>query len=161
MELFGELKLLDNLKQYVIVKKRIEQYTGISKKSFETTTENKITIRNMILERGIVKLFELARGLVKAKLNPKREIYDVDDCEKAVSLFRNLIPANEVLLNRETSRPIDPISILNAAWIVRINFIDDLYAILPKNEKAAVRNILDELTLKALDLQEFHTRMGS
>jgi hypothetical protein len=161
MELFGELKLLDNLKQHAIVKKKIEHYTEISQKSFETTTENKVTITNIILERGIVKLFELARGLVKAKINPKREIYDVEDCEKAISLFRNLIPANEVLLNRETSRPIDPISILNAAWIVRINFIDDLYAMLPKNGKVAVRNILDELTLKALDLQEFHTRMGS
>lgn len=159
MELYIELDLNKELDKYPQVKRRIEYYNEIAKKSFETPTENRQTIRNIILERGTVSLFKLARETVERKLNPSREIYDIEDCEAAVLLFRNLIPGNELLLEDKTTRPINPISIINAAWIVRINFIDELYKLLQKNDHPSVRAILDQLTLKALELQEFHRRM--
>jgi hypothetical protein len=159
MELYTDLSLNEDLDKYPQVKKRIEYYSEIAKKSFETTTEYGQTIRNIILERGTVSLFKLARQAVEQKLKPSKEIYSKEDCDAAVFLFRNLIPGNELLLEGKKTRPINPISIINAAWIVRINFIDDLYKLLPKNDHSSIRGILDQLALKALELQEFHSRM--
>ena len=159
MELYTDLGLNKELDKYSHVKKRIEYYNEIAKKSFETASENRQTIRNIILERGTISLFKLAREAVEKKLNLSKEIYNIEDCEAAVFLFRNLLPGNELLLKDKKTRPINPISIINASWIVRINYIDDLYKLLPKNDPPSVRRILDQLTLKALELQEFHRRM--
>jgi predicted Zn-dependent protease with MMP-like domain len=160
MLLFNELKLGANFEEYVEVKKRLTYYQEVSKRTFEAAVTSKPnSIKNLILERGIVSVFDLARKGVQQKLKPKLPIYDVEECKQAVYLFRNLIPGNEIRISKDKSKPINPISILNASWIVRINYIEDLYTLLPKNEKYNVRNTLDGLTLKALELQEFHSRM--
>jgi hypothetical protein len=78
---------------------------------------------------------------------------------QAVASFRNLMTGNEILNRNYSSRPIDAVTILNAAWIVRMNFIDELYGLLSKTERTEVRNILDNLALKSLELQEFHSKM--
>jgi hypothetical protein len=114
----------------------------------------------MILEREIMSLFELAKSRIKSKIKLPKKAYKISDVRHSVFALRNLIPGNEILDKKsQTSRPIDAVSILNAAWIVRIEYIDELYTLLPKIEKPVVRNILDELTLKSLDLQEFHSKM--
>jgi hypothetical protein len=159
MKLFDELGFYEDLKIYPEVAKRIDFYKDISMKTFETKNETMSDIKNMILERGINALFEPAKDLVASRIDLSKKICNFEDVKYAVLAFKNLIPGNEILNDNETSKPIDAISILNAAWIVRIDFINDLYNMLPKTEPSVVRNILDELTLKSLDLQEFHKKM--
>lgn len=160
MEIFDQLTFFNDLRSYPKIKERIGYYKKISEQTFESKDENALNLRNMILERGITKLFEPAKSLIESHLKTPKRPYKKNHVKHAVSAFINLIPANEVLnFKKRTSKPIDAISILNAAWIVRINFIDDLYSSLPNVEKAVVRNILDNLTLKSLDLQEFHRKM--
>jgi len=159
VKLFDELGFYKDLEVYADVIKRIDFYKEISKKTFESENETMQDIKNTILERCINALFDLAKSLVLQQVNLLKRHFDFEDINKAVIAFRNLIPGNEILNKNAVSKPIDAISILNAAWIVRINFIDELYSMLSKTEKSTVRNIIDELTLKALDLQEFHRRM--
>jgi hypothetical protein len=159
VKLFDELGFYKDLEVYADVIKRIDFYKEISKKTFESENETMQDIKNIILERCINALFDLAKSLVLQQVNLLKRHFDFEDINKAVIAFRNLIPGNEILNKNAVSKPIDAISILNAAWIVRINFIDELYSMLSKTEKSTVRNIIDELTLKALDLQEFHRRM--
>ncbi|MGB9622367.1 MAG: hypothetical protein ACPL07_00850 [Candidatus Bathyarchaeia archaeon] len=159
VKLFDELGLYKDLEGYADVIKRIHFYKEISKKTFESQNEAMQDIKNIILERCINALFDLAKALVLQQVNILKRHFNFEDIHKSVIAFRNLIPGNEILNKNAISKPIDAISILNAAWIVRINYIDELYSMLSKTEKSTVRNIIDELTLKALDLQEFHRRM--
>ena len=159
VELFDELGFYKDLGVYGDVIKRIGFYKEISKKTFESENKTMQDIKNIILERCINALFDSAKALVLQRVNLLKRHFDFEDINKAVIAFRNLIPGNEVVNKNAVSKPIDAISILNAAWIVRINFINELYSMLSKTEKSTVRNIIDELTLKALDLQEFHRRM--
>jgi hypothetical protein len=159
MTLFDELGFSKGLEEYEEVIKRIDYYRTISKKTFDTKDESITGIKNMILERGIVGLFEPARRLVKTRIDLPEGICNFEDSKYAVSAFRNLITGNEILDKNGTSRPIDAVTILNSAWIVRINFINELYSALPNVDKPEVRNILDGLALKSLELQEFHSKM--
>jgi hypothetical protein len=159
MALFDELGFSKGLEEYGEVIKRIDYYRTISKKTFDTKDESISGIKNMILERGIVGLFEPARSLVKTRIDLPKGICNFEDSKYAVSAFRNLITGNEILDKNGTSRPIDAVTILNSAWIVRINFINELYSALPNVDKPEVRNILDGLALKSLELQEFHSKM--
>lgn len=159
VKLFDEFGFYKDLEAYADVVKRIDFYKEISKRTFESENETMQDIKNIILERCINALFDLVKPLVLQRVNLQKRNYNFEDINKAVIAFRNLIPGNEILNKNAVSKPIDAISILNAAWIVRINFIEELYSMLPKTEKSIVRNIIDELTLKALDLQEFHRRM--
>jgi hypothetical protein len=160
MTLFDELGFSKSLEIYEEVTKRIECYRIISGKTFESKDESISSIKNMILERGITGLFEPARNLVKAKIELPKIICNFEDAKHAVTSLRNLMTGNEILDKNGTSRPIDAVTILNSAWIVRINFIDELYKMLPQMDESKVRNILDELALKSLELQEFHSKMG-
>ena len=145
---------------YPEVIKRITYYKTISTQTFESKVETVPSIKNLILERCIIGLFDYAEKGVKAKLEFPKVIFDFEDAKHAVEAFRNLVTGNEILDNKGGSRPIDSVTILNAAWIVRINFIDELYNMLPKMDKTEVRNALDELALKSLELQEFQSKMG-
>jgi len=156
---FDELGFTNKLQEYEQVTKRLEFYRGISKNTFESQDKTMSNIENMILERGITNLFGPAKEIIDSRLKPLQTTCDFADIKHAILAFRNLIPGNEVLNKDETSRPIDAVSILNAAWIVRINFMDELYNMLAKTDKSEVRNILNELTLKSLDLQAFHSKM--
>ena len=159
MSCFDELRLSQDLKDYEHVMQRLQFYREISTGTFESEDLTMSNITNMILERGIINLFEPAKTIINSRLKPLKKICDFADIKHAVRAFRNLIPGNEVLNKDLTSRTIGAVSILNAAWIVRINFIDELYNMLAKTERARVRSILNELTLKSLDLQSFHDKM--
>jgi hypothetical protein len=163
MNLFDEKGFSEHLKNHKDVIAKLESYKKISEMTFEPNISNLEDVRNIILERGIVQLFKPARDRIDSKIDfAKQFAWNLDDLDDAVFAFRNLITGNEVLvLKDQTSRPINAITILNAAWIVRINYIDELYKMLSKTERTQVRDILDELTLKSLDLQEFHSRMVS
>lgn len=160
MTLFDELGFSKGLEEYSEVVNRIDYYRTISKNTFDTKDESISSIKNMILERGIVGLFEQVRSLVKARINFPKEICNFEDSKYAVSAFRNLMTGNEILNENGTSRPINAITILNSAWIVRINFINELYSALPNIDKSEVRSILDKLALKSLELQEFQSKMA-
>lgn len=159
MRIFDDIGFSKDLKEYDEAMKRLDFYRKISKKTFESENKTMANIKNMILERGIIGLFVPVKALLDKRLKLSKRICSLKDMKHAVKAFRNLIPGNEVLSKKGTSRPIDAVTILNASWIVRINFVDELYIMLPKTEKSAVRNTLDELTLKSLDLQAFHKRM--
>ena len=160
MSLMDELGFEKGLADYPGVIERTKFYKAISNKTFQSHEDTLTIIKNMILEKSIIGLFEEAKNGVKTKLKlPAETICDFTDIKEAVSSFRNLITGNEIL-DGDNSRPIDPVNILNAAWIVRINFMEELYNLLSKTERTEVRNILDDLTLKSLELQEFHSKMG-
>lgn len=163
MGLFDEKGFSELLKNHKEVMTKLESYKKISEMTFEPSISNQEDVRNVILERGIIQLFKSARDLIASKIDfTKQLVCDLNDLDNAVFAFRNLITGNEVLVIKDqTSRPINAVTILNAAWIVRINYMDELYKMLSKTEKPQVRDILDELTLKSLDLQEFHSRMVS
>ncbi|MGD6807753.1 MAG: hypothetical protein ACQCN4_12445 [Candidatus Bathyarchaeia archaeon] len=158
MTLFDELGFDKGLSKYPEVIERTQYYRTVSQKSFESTEESVTVIKNMILERCITGLFNDAKMNIKNKLNLPGTVCNFDDITQSVTCFKNLITGNEVLTGRD-SRPIEPVNILNAAWIVRIEFIQELYALLSKTDKTEVRNILDDLALKSLELQEFHSKM--
>jgi len=154
-----EMELAESLDEYKHVLKRLKVYKKISKETFETTKMTMSNIENMILQRTIIASFDPAKEMIKKSLDLPSKVFNFSDVKHTIIALRNLIPGNEVLTEKSTSRPIDAISILNAAWIVRINFINELYSQLPKMAKKEVRNILNELTLKSLDLQAFHSKM--
>jgi len=159
IELFDKMGFSEPLKAHKRVMEKIESYRKIAEMTFKPEITTSDDVRNLILERGVVQLFEPATKLVESKAEITKCICDLTNLETAVFAFRNLITGNEVLREDETSTPINAVSILNAAWIVRINYIEELYAMLSKTERPLVREILDELTLKSLDLQEFHSTM--
>lgn len=159
MSCFDELRLSEHLKDYEHVMQRLQFYREISAETFESEDLTMSNIENMILERGITNLFEHAKNTINSRLKSSKKICDFADVKHAVHSLKNLIPGNEVLNKDLTSRPIDAVSILNAAWIVRINFIDELYNMLADTERDRVRSILHELTMKSLDLQAFHDKM--
>ncbi len=160
LELMDELGFSSDFSLYNEIFKRIDYYRKVSDQTFVSEHKTKLNLKNMILEKAIIGLFEPAKEQVTSIIKNHNKPYELEDLKHAIDSFKRLIPANEILIPAEKrSRPIDPITILNAAWIVRLNYIEELYSILQSTEKPVVRDILDRLVLKSLDLQEFHVRM--
>ena len=160
LKLMKELGFSTDFRRFKKTYRRIEYYGKVSDKTFVSKHKTKLTLKNMILEKAILGLFTSAKKQVSTIVKPDKRPYDLHDVNHAIESFKNLIPGNEILLYTEKeSRPIDAISILNAAWIVRLNYMEELYSLLPNTEKPIVRDILDRLVLKSLDLQEFHVKM--
>lgn len=100
----------------------------------------------------------------KLSIKPMYDLYEVDkEIVELIKSIKNLIPPNEIIIREEErTYPANPVAILNASWIVKLEYIDHLYDLMnakTNEEKFKTRVILNEHTLKALELTEIHKKL--
>lgn len=161
------LSVLDNLgysKNFEKFSKIHDKIKGLRSLSSSLLEKEESDLELRLLKSSIKPVLSKLIKETNIHISPIYDLTEVDkEITELIKLTKNLIPPNEIILRQERkSYPANPVAILNASWIVKLEYIEDLYNLLNANtviDKYRTRVILNEHTLKALELTDIHSKL--
>jgi len=127
--------------------------------------EEEPNLKLRLLKNSIYPVIPALINETKAIINPSIDLSETSkEIKYLIGKIKTFIPPNEIIVHEERrSYPANPIAVLNASWIVRLEYMDDIYKLLGVStveDKFKTRVLMNEHTLKALELIEIHKNLA-
>lgn len=147
--------------EYLEINSTIQTHREISDNLFGKDETN---LHLRLLKKSIGPAIPVLIDEVKKFFGPSDDLDEINkEIKYLIKLLKHLIPPNEIIIySEERSYPANPIAILNACWIVRLEYMSDIYELLGSKtleEKYNALTLLNMHTLKALELSEIHKNL--